>query len=191
LTDPEEISVVTNATAPEGWTIDDSLLNLGPLSARIKIPLGEGAIILPKLDVPRVVQTQASNEDGSLLSNVYRIAPAQGVLKIAHNLPPTLTSPDNNATGINTKTEFFWEGMPEHAVANLRIVTAAGSAFLPDLSRVHVRLAGTISGFWSVMAVGPAATVEEAMAIDNAYYAGTAVELFQTSGTAREFVTGD
>jgi hypothetical protein len=200
MTDPVDVTLETHTTAPAGWDVYFiGTVNIGPLSAQIYPVLGDSTLVIPKLDVPLLVETTASGPEGDTVVDVA--PPAQGVtLNIVHPKPPQPTSPDDKATGITSDTELFWEGMPENSVANvtvqlgdwrISITTAAGSVKLPDLTPLHVHVPGNISGTWRVGAIGPAATVEQALARDDQTTSGTKLAGFASTANERDFVTGE
>ena len=199
LVDPLDITLATHTELPPGWELDfGSLLYIGPLILRPEITAGDGSVVIPKLDVPLLIETSASGDDGSSIVDV--VPPAQGAtLDIVHPRAPQLTSPDADATGITSSTEFFWEGMPESSVASATMIvgdwmvfvtTAEGSFKFPDLTPLKVRVPGQITGTWQVGASGPAATVEEAMARDEQILGGAPLPGFVTISAQRDFVTG-
>lgn len=199
LTDPDDITIATNAVVPKDWDLTQSQLWIGPLQLDLAMVLGQGNIVVPKTGLPTGVIINSSGAEGRSYAQVE--VKLDSDLEVATPLPPLQSSPATNATGIKEGTEFFWEGTPANGVATLNleigdwtinIRTLGTSARLPSLAPLHVKLPGMISGTWSMSVAGPATTMEEALALDPILNSNAAVgSAFLSWGNPRNFVTGE
>jgi hypothetical protein len=198
LKDPDDVSITTNVSVPDGWMWPRTTLLLGPLQIDTAVPTEAGTLVVPDVGLPMAFQMYTDGPEGSSTSQA--LIDLNSDLKVVARLPPTQSLPEKNATAIKEGFEFFWDNMPANSVATLNLEvgdwtiyvhTASTSAKFPDLAPLHVTLPGKIGSAWSVSASGPAATMDDGLAIEEALYGSTPGTGFVSTGNRRNFVTGD
>ncbi len=199
LIDPDEYTVSGQLTAPQGFTIYQDKLFVGPWWTFAQLDLGVNSLVFPDIDVPKLVNVEMQGT-GAQFANVTWLAPdaADAAWDLEVPPPATLLTPPVAANAVTLQTSFSWSGLPASSVALLWVhigdwtierVTTAGSTTLFDLSVFGVSVPVDTEGNWNVQAIGPAASMEEAMAALDSHYTYGPLPRFLIDSDMRAFAT--
>jgi hypothetical protein len=184
LTDPEEEQVSgTIAALPSDMDLSSIALFVGRIPVPQTLAPGPFMLVVPTTPLKVALTVTGTNQSDSGQSSVTRLRPASGAWDLALPKPPKLILPVEDAKGITPDVSFSWASLPASVVATItwrvgsltiRRTTSGTSAKLPDLEPYGMVYEAGLQDGWDVQGVGPAASVDEQMALNDALYAASA-----------------
>lgn len=192
LTDPDEYTVGGELSVPEELTLSGDMLRISGWRTPTFLSVGSYALTLPDVPEPKALQLELFGDAGSVRRSWSLPDAATSDYEL---IVPPLPEPLGDTT-LGRETELSWRGLPEESVAliwmkvgdfTLERVTSAANARLVDLSVVGEALPPGAEGTWSVQAVGPASSVDEALIVLRDAALQSPTSWFLVEGASRGF----
>lgn len=174
LSDVEDETLSGAITLGDTLSLTASGLYVDRLPVPVALAAGAFSLVVPKA-LPATIALDGQAADGGS-SHAVVSRPEADAWNIDLPKPPQLVLPVADAQGVTIETEFKWSDVPAGIVTyitwglgdwTVALFTTETTATIPDLSDQGIEYASGVSGAWELKGSGPAATVDELMALED------------------------